>query len=115
IAGIVVGFAGALLVSSTRGEVSQPAGLLWLLAGLGIPASLALGNVYRTRAWPRQARPMELAIGSNLAAAAVLLVLLLLRGELAALRGLTQVPVIAAVQVLASSAMFSLFFRLQQV
>ncbi|MEZ5639274.1 MAG: DMT family transporter [Burkholderiaceae bacterium] len=114
-AGIAVGFAGALIVTSTRGEVSQPASLTWLLAGLCIPVSLALGNVYRTRAWPRDARPIDLAIGSNLAAAAVLLVLLLLRGEGPALLDLGRVPLLAGAQVLASSAMFSVFFRLQQV
>jgi drug/metabolite transporter (DMT)-like permease len=115
IAGIAVGFAGAVLVASTRGEVSQPASLAWLLAGLCIPASLAIGNMYRTLAWPPQAQPMELAIGSNLAAAAMLLALLLVRGEGAALQGLAVLPAVATAQVLASTAMFSLFFRLQQV
>lgn len=112
--GIAVGFAGALLVTSTRGEVAQPAALAWLLAGLCIPVSLAAGNIYRTLAWPPQGQPLELAIGSNLAAAAVLLALLLGRGEGAALQSLAAVPSVAATQVLASTAMFSLFFRLQQ-
>jgi drug/metabolite transporter (DMT)-like permease len=115
IAGIAVGFAGALLVTSTRGEMSQPASIAWLLAGLCIPVSLAIGNVYRSLAWPREGQPMELAIGSNLAAASFLLALLLLRGEGAALEGLAAIPAVAAAQVLASTAMFSLFFRLQQV
>jgi|GEM_PF-228011 len=115
IAGIVLGFIGAVVVTSTRGEVSQPASLGWLVAGLCIPASLAIGNIYRTVAWPRQAEPMELAIGSNLAAAAVLLALLLGTGRGADLQGLATVPAVATAQVLASTAMFSLFFRLQQV
>lgn len=79
IAGIAIGFAGALLVTSSRGELSQPASAIWLLAGLCIPASLAIGNVYRTVAWPCQAQPMELAIGSNLASATLLLALMLVR------------------------------------
>lgn len=115
IAGIVVGFIGAVIVTSTRGEVSQPASLVWLLAGLCIPASLAIGNIYRTVAWPLQAEPMELAIGSNLAAATVLLVLLLGMGRGADLQALGEIPLVATAQVLASTAMFSLFFRLQQV
>jgi len=115
IAGIAIGFAGALLVTSSRGELSQPASAIWLLAGLCIPASLAIGNVYRTVAWPCQAQPMELAIGSNLASATLLLALMLVRGEGAALAGLAAIPAVAAAQVLASTAMFSLFFRLQQV
>ncbi|MEO7939670.1 MAG: DMT family transporter [Burkholderiaceae bacterium] len=115
IAGVVVGFAGALIVSSTRGEVAQPAAVGWLLAGLCIPASLAVGNIYRSLAWPRGGQPMELAIGSNLAAACVLLVLLGVRGEVGTVQALAAIPWVAAAQVLASAAMFSLFFRLQQV
>lgn len=115
VAGVVVGFAGALIVSSTRGEVTQPASLGWLLVGLCIPASLAVGNIYRSLAWPHRAQPMELAIGSNLAAASVLLVLLWVRGEVGALQALAAIPSVAVAQVLASTAMFSLFFRLQQV
>lgn len=115
IAGVVVGFAGALVVSSTRGEVAQPASLGWLLAGLCIPASLAVGNLYRSLAWPLRAQPMELAIGSNLAAAGVLLGLLAVRGEVGALATLTAIPWVSLGQVLASTAMFSLFFRLQLV
>ena len=111
----MIGFAGAVVVSSTRGEVSQPASLGWLLAGLCIPVSLAVGNIYRTVAWPHQAQPMELAIGSNLAAAAVLLVLLCVRGELAGVQALAAIPWVAVGQVVASTGMFSLFFRLQQV
>ena len=115
IVGIGLGFAGALIVTSTRGEVGQPASWQWMLAGLCIPVSLAVGNIYRTLAWPPQADPMNLAIGSNLAAAMVLLVLLLLTGQIAAVQGLAAVPWVALAQVLASSAMFSVFFRLQQV
>lgn len=115
VAGIALGFAGALIVSSTRGEASQPASWQWLLAGLCIPVSLAVGNIYRTLAWPPQADPVGLAIGSNLAAAAMLLILLLLTGQADAMSGLAAVPWAAAAQVLASSAMFSVFFRLQQV
>ncbi len=115
IAGIVVGFVGAVIVTSTRGEVSQPASLAWLAAGLCIPVSLALGNIYRTRAWPDGAHPLELAIGSNLSAATVLFVLLLGYGSLADLQALAAVPTAAVLQVVASTAMFSLFFRLQQV
>jgi drug/metabolite transporter (DMT)-like permease len=115
LAGIAVGFAGALIVTSTRGELAQPASLAWLLAGLCIPVSLAVGNIYRTLGWPPRGQALELAIGSNLASAALLLALLVLRGETAALGSLAAVPAVAAAQVLASTAMFSLFFRLQQV
>lgn len=59
---------------------------------------------YRTRAWPDRAHPLELAIGSNLAAAAVLFVLLLRHGNLADLRAMAAVPTAAVLQVVASTA-----------
>ena len=48
VAGIVIGFAGALIVALTRGEAGQPAALFWVVVGLLIPVSLAAGNIYRT-------------------------------------------------------------------
>ena len=81
VAGIAVGFVGALMVAVTRGEAGQPAELFWVIVGLLIPVSLASGNIYRTFDWPEDTGPIELAVGSHLAAAAMLLVgLLLLEG-----------------------------------
>jgi len=66
IAGIVTGFVGALMVASTRGEAGQPADMIWVVAGLLIPVSLAAGNIYRTVDWPAQTGPIALASGSHL-------------------------------------------------
>ena len=52
IAGIVVGFVGAVMVAVTRGEAGQPADMFWVVVGLLIPVSLAAGNIYRTVDWP---------------------------------------------------------------
>ena len=54
IAGIAVGFVGALMVALTRGEAGQPADLFWVVIGLLIPVSLAAGNIYRTFDWPEE-------------------------------------------------------------
>ena len=82
VAGIAVGFVGALMVAVTRGEAGQPAALFWVVIGLLIPVSLAAGNIYRTFDWPENTGPIELAVGSHLAAAAMLLVgLLFLEGS----------------------------------
>ncbi len=113
--GIVVGLAGALTVTLTRGEVGNPASLNWILAGLCIPVSLAIGNLYRTMAWPKGSGPLELAIGSNLAAAMLLLAMIAIRSDSAALQDLLSIKKLALTQVLVSAAMFSVFFRLQQV
>ncbi len=113
--GIVVGLLGALTVTLTRGEIDNPASLNWILAGLCIPMSLAVGNLYRTMAWPKGSGPLELAIGSNLAAAMLLLTLIIMRSDAAAFQDLLSIKSLALTQVFVSAAMFSVFFRLQQV
>lgn len=74
VSGIAVGFVGAVMVAVTRGEAGQPADLFWVVTGLLIPVSLAAGNIYRTIDWPEGTGPIELAVGSHLASAAMLLV-----------------------------------------
>lgn len=113
--GIAVGFVGALIVAWTRGEAGRPADPFWVVIGLLIPFSLAAGNIYRTVDWPRNAGTTELAVGSHLAAAAMLTAIILLRGDFATLGDLAGVPVLAAAQAAASALMFVFFFRLQSV
>ncbi|MBN9251307.1 MAG: DMT family transporter, partial [Mesorhizobium sp.] len=113
IVGIIIGFAGAVMVAATRGEAGQPADPVWVVAGLLIPVSLAVGNIYRTWDWPGDTGPIELAVGSHLTAAVMLLVaILVLRGG-AAFAPLAAVPVVVAAQVVSASTMFVFFFRLQ--
>lgn len=114
-AGIAVGFVGAALVATTRGEAGQPADLHWVAAGLLIPVSLAAGNIYRTRDWPPGAGTIELAVGSHFASAAMMLAGMAVFGGGAAAVELAAIPWAVALQVAASSAMFAFFFRLQVV
>lgn len=115
IAGISVGFVGAVMVATTRGEVGQPAELSWVFIGLLIPVSLAAGNIYRTMDWPDASAPLELAVGSHLAAAAMLLAGILLVGDAEAFKLLSGIPILVLAQVAAASVMFAIFFRLQAV
>ncbi len=115
IAGIVVGFVGALMVALTRGEAGQPAEIFWVLIGLLIPISLAAGNIYRTYDWPKETGPIELAVGSHLVAAGMLLIGLLLIDGVVAFTHLSGVPLVVMAQIASSSAMFAFFFRLQAV
>jgi drug/metabolite transporter (DMT)-like permease len=64
VAGIAVGFVGAVMVALTRGEAGQPAELFWVIVGLLIPVFLAAGNIYRTFDWPQDS-------GSSLRPAAI--------------------------------------------
>jgi drug/metabolite transporter (DMT)-like permease len=115
LAGIAVGLIGAVMVVSGRGEVGHPAAWAWLLAASAIPVSLAAGNVFRTVAWPAGSSPLWLAVGSNAASAAMLLALAAATCDVSDLARLAHQPGLMAAQATASSAMFLLFFRLQQV
>jgi drug/metabolite transporter (DMT)-like permease len=115
VAGIGIGFVGAVMVAVTRGEAGQPAAFVWVAAALLIPLCLAIGNIYRTVDWPRDAGPIELAVGSHLAAAVMLLAgILILQGG-GVLAVLAEVPLLALAQMTSASAMFVFFFRLQDV
>ena len=113
--GIVVGFAGALMVATTRGEAGQPADMVWVLLGLVVPLCLASGNIYRSYDWPKGAGPIELAVGSHLASAGILLAALAATGQAGELPMLAEMPLLTVAQVAAAAGMFVFFFRLQQV
>ena len=113
--GITIGFVGTLLVASARGEMGHSVEWLWIGLGVLVPVSLALGNVYRTIDMPKQTPSLVLAVGSNAAAAFLLLALAWATGVLGGVTVLMNVPAIALLQVAASAAMFTLFFQLQVV
>ncbi|TJV41049.1 MAG: DMT family transporter [Mesorhizobium sp.] len=115
IIGIAVGFVGAVMVAVTRGEAGQPADLFWVVMGLLIPVSLAAGNIYRTVDWPQDTGPIELAVGSHLAAATLLLAGILVLFGVRAFAPLGGVPLVVVGQVASAAAMFAFFFRLQAV
>lgn len=115
IAGIAVGFAGAVLVATTRGEAGQPASFGWVAAGLLIPVFLAMGNIYRTWDWPKGAGSIELAAGSHLASAVLLVGAIIATGSTQGLSALADVPLLALMQVASAAGMFVFFFRLQEV
>lgn len=115
IIGIAVGFVGAVMVAVTRGEAGQPADFFWVVIGLLIPVSLAAGNIYRTVDWPEGTGPIELAVGSHLASATLLLVGILALFGVGAFAPLSAVPLVVVAQVASASAMFAFFFRLQAV
>lgn len=115
IAGLAAGCLGALFVAVTRGGVETQAPL-WLVGlALGLPVSLAAGNVYRTLYWPSGAGPFELAVGSHAAAALILATLSVPLMGGPHLDMLARVPWPAMALVASAAAMFAVYFRLQQV
>lgn len=113
--GIAVGFTGALMVMSGRGEIGKPADLIWLAAGFMVPISLALGNVYRTLDWPEDADPVWLAVGSHIVAGTALSLLAFALFDMGEIISAASVPGAVLLQAIASSLMLPLFFRLQRV
>ncbi len=111
--GILVGFVGATIVAFSRQSGVGASALFWLMAALLIPFTLAIGNVYRTLAWPSGQSPDLMAFWAHLFAAIVLgLLLILFQGPLTFF-DLSQVPLIALVQAIVAGMTFPLFFRLQ--
>lgn len=115
IAGIVVGFIGAVMVATTRGVADRPADMFWVVIGLLMPVCLALGNVYRTYDWPKDTGPIELAAGSHLATAAMLLAAVLGLGQMGSFATLADMPWLVLLQAASAAAMFAFYFRLQAV
>lgn len=112
--GIVVGLAGASLVSLTRGVNPHGPGIDWLLAALAIPVALAAGNVYRTLDWPEGVPSNVLAFWGHAFSSAVFLTLLLLTRGTLPFREIAPAAGAAIAQVVVAGLTFPAFFRLQQ-
>ncbi|QID18471.1 DMT family transporter [Nitrogeniibacter mangrovi] len=114
LAGIVVGLAGAVVVSLTRGADPAGPGLGWLLAALLIPVALAAGNVYRTIDWPADTPANVLAFWGHAFASLVFVGLLLTTRGGVPVAELAPVGGVALVQMAVAGLTFPVFFRLQQ-
>ena len=113
--GIAVGLAGALIIILSRNTDFRTNSDVWILAALLIPIFLGVGNVYRTMAWPQGASPRKLASLTNLAAVPLLLLTALAQTGTINLAPLANIPGLAALQIIVSTIMFLMFFRLQQI
>ncbi len=115
VAGIAIGFSGAMMVAMTRSGGSGSADLFWIVIGLLMPVSLAVGNVYRTLDWPSGSGPIELAVGSHVAAAIMLLAGSLAVDGAGAFAALSSLPLLVVAQIGSAAAMYAFYFRLQHV
>lgn len=109
IAGVLLGLAGAATLVLARFGFAGAAEAGWMALALAIPVSLAVGNVYRTLAWPQGAQPLTLAAGLMLAAALWLLPVALWQGILTHVEH-WSIWTQAALMALS----YVLFFRLQR-
>lgn len=112
LAGCGLGLLGVAVLSAPGSQGGGEVGAL--LAALLVPVSLALGNLYRTHAWPPGAAPMALATGMLLLQLPLVLILVASQGlpwwPAADAGGLVWLVWIAAMAPL----IYLLSFRLQQ-
>ena len=112
--GITLGLAGAGIIIFSR-QADFSGSTPWILLALLIPVFLGAGNVYRTMAWPFGASPRKLAAHTNLAAVPFLAIFIYAQTGTIDLVPLAAIPSLVAVQLVVSTVMFLMFFRLQQV
>ena len=79
-AGIALACLGCFWIVWSQVDVIAAATLHWYLVGLAVPVSIAVGNVYRTLAWPKGFAPVALAAGMMLGASAWLLLIINVKG-----------------------------------
>jgi drug/metabolite transporter (DMT)-like permease len=120
LAGIGVGFVGAILILFVRNP--DPAvrfSLGWSLAALSTPLALALGNVFRSTHWPQGRNALALATLTLGAAAASLmaaaLVLQATGASFSPWRRLESAWPLLLLQSATTGVGYAMFFRLQQV
>lgn len=120
-AGVALALSGAVVLAIYK--FSEPdASVFWIVLALIAPLLLAVGNVYRSAAWPEGESPAALAPGMLVAAS----VLLFFGGGIATAIGAPadifslavpladwRAPAIVAAQTLTLSVQFLLFFQLQ--
>lgn len=113
--GLSFGVAGCVWILSPNPAGISPDSLPWLLLGLLVPLSLAIGNIYRTSHWPTGATPEQLAIGMLLGGAVLIFMAVLVSGEVQTLvvdgAGLWAILV---VQSILTAIGYRGFFHLQR-
>ncbi|KLN60584.1 hypothetical protein WH96_11860 [Kiloniella spongiae] len=112
--GIAIGLIGAVVVSITRAGSAEAPDLIWIIAAILIPLTLACGNIYRTIDWPEDALPDSLAFWSHSFAIVVFIGLLLSTTGTIPISELAVIPWIAVTQAVVAGLTFPVFFRLQQ-
>ncbi|WP_171946475.1 DMT family transporter [Hyphomicrobium sp. CS1GBMeth3] len=121
VAGLLIGLAGTMVILIERNSDSaqNQAHLGWYLLALVTPATLAVGNIFRTTHWPAGHGPLPLAM-LTLAGAAVGVALLASVLPLLGFAPSLALPstvgfALVALQSLAIGIGYAFYFRLQQV
>ncbi|MBX3143289.1 MAG: hypothetical protein KF813_06015 [Trueperaceae bacterium] len=116
ICGLAIGLIGGVLLAIGKG-VNAPTDSGAVLAACAIPVVLAIGNVFRTRFWPKGASPRELADITLLCGAAITLPFALALEGPAAMALVLRSPMTLVLlsATVTFVAQYVAMFRLQQV
>lgn len=115
IAGLLLGVMGCVRIMLPDTDGIGTEALPWLLLGLLVPLSLAIGNVYRSVAWPEGAGANQLAPGMLLSGGLVLAVVLLVTGNIGDVRVPSwEVALVLVAQAGLSALTYRAFFELQR-
>ncbi|MDN6276083.1 DMT family transporter [Psychrobacter sp.] len=113
-----LGVAAALIGAGVLAvhKLSAPdTSLFWILIALCGPVLLAIGNIYRTLRWPKDASPNALAPGMLVAAALLLLIFSILPNESVAVPPVEWLPIgVMIIQSCVFAGQFLLLFLLQK-
>jgi drug/metabolite transporter (DMT)-like permease len=111
--GVALALAGAAYIAVLK--LNAPSGASgWVFAVLAGPILLAIGNLYRTLRWPKDARPDSLAASMLVAAAAMLLAVGMLPGSSLAVPPTRGAALLIGAQIATFAAQFAIFFILQK-
>jgi drug/metabolite transporter (DMT)-like permease len=115
LAGVVCGFAGAVLIALARHQMQLGVATIWLFIAFLIPVSLGFGNNFRTAFWPKQMTPLGMAAWTNIFAGLVLVAVSLLVEGVEGFLKIASSPALAVLQCVVSALNFLALFRLQWV
>lgn len=111
--GVALALVGAAYIAVLK--LNAPSGASgWVFAVLAGPILLAIGNLYRTLRWPKDARPDSLAASMLVAAAAMLLAVGMLPGFSLPVPPTRGAALLIGAQIATFAAQFAIFFILQK-
>ncbi|WP_112662976.1 DMT family transporter [Microvirga flavescens] len=113
--GIGLGFIGAAIIAGQRSSLPSPDLQGWLILAFAIPASVAVGNIFRTRFWPPGSAALPLSAGTMLAGGIWMTLIILGKGQGPLIATLGEAPLLALLQAALNACQFLMFMRLQQM
>lgn len=113
--GTIIGAVGAVILLMPSAGALPPSSVPWMALALLAPVIIGAGNVYRRIAWPTGSRPIELAAGMLITAAAMFLLAGITFGVNLAFWSFEGVAPLVLTQMLFAAAQFLAYFALQKI